>query len=368
VSTDPQFSETRRALFDLLRDINAELASAMPDAELLATLAGRVRALQDDATAGDPATIEPAPSQLADVLAEITRRHAHFTETGEPYMGHRTGFPRLDDLLGGLDRNRVTVLLASPAAGKTTLSNQLAWTVASAGAPVLYVTYENQPSDLIQKTLARLAGVNPSFIDRGRIAPADLAEAAQTFTARGQTLHYLRGTSTTTVETIRAAVVAMMDRNPGAGHPLILLDYLQMMSRHAGPYENTTAQISATLATLSRLIDDYDGHIWAISSMNRESRKNGKGGERADSGTGSGAIEYDAAAVLTLTTPDNDTRETSNSEPLLLRVVKNRFGQCGALELNRDRTTLRIAQREATLNGVHPNGSAGDRVRAGWER
>lgn len=351
MSTDPQFSSTRAALYDLLRDINAEIGSSMTDAELLAMVSARVRELADDTAAGDPAALEAAPAQLADVLADITRRHDHFTQTGESYMGHRTGFARLDDYLGGLDTGRVSVLLASPAAGKTTISNQIAWTVASAGVPVLYVSYENSPGDLMKKTLARLAGVNPAFIDRGRIALDALAGAAATFTARGGSLFYLPGTSTTTIETIRAALASILNRHPGAGHPLIVVDYLQMMARHAGTYENTTAQIGAALSSLSRLTAEYGAHVWAISSMNRESRKTTNGGDRADTGTGSGAIEYDGAAVLTLTPGEN--RDTASTDPLTLRVVKNRYGQCGALELSRDRTTLRIAQREPTLASMN---------------
>jgi replicative DNA helicase len=361
VSTEPPFSETRSALFDLLRDVNAGLYSEATDAALLADLIGRTRELAD-ATATDPAAIAPAPSQLADVLADIERRRAHYADTGSSIMGHSTGMAPLDDLLGGLEAGRVTTMLAAPAAGKTTLANQLAWTIASAGVPVLYVSFENETSDLIKKTIARLAGVNPAFIDRGLIDPEQLTDALETFRARGSSLYYLSGTASTTIEAIRAALIAITNRHPGAGHPLVIVDYLQQLARITGTgREDIRVRVGMVSRGLTDLAKAYGAHIWAISSMNRESYRNGKSEAGMASGKESGDIEFDAAHVLTLTPGTEQQAPDANTDALTLKVAKNRYGRTGAVELHRDKATLRIAP----ANGprlVHPNGSARDRV------
>ncbi|HEV2121350.1 MAG TPA: DnaB-like helicase C-terminal domain-containing protein [Chloroflexota bacterium] len=76
------------------------------------------------------------------ILSDLRTRGrvAHFERTGSTIMGHATGLSRLDDLLGGLEPGRVTILQAAPGTGKTVLSNQIAYHVAAhAGAPVLYL-------------------------------------------------------------------------------------------------------------------------------------------------------------------------------------------------------------------------------------
>ena len=337
-----------------------------PEGTLAALLAG-ARELSDNTTQ-NPSHVDPAPSYLDSVLEDIDRRQEH-----PGIMGHSLGLGSepgsLDDLLGGLEGGRVTTLLAAPATGKTTFSNQIAWTIASTGVPVLYVSYENEVSDLIKKTLARLSGVNPSFIDRGQLKDDQyerVAEAARTFTSKGNSLYYLSGTAGTTVEAIRAAVVSIKNRHPKAGSPLVFVDYLQQMARTAGGREDIRVRVGMVSRGLTDLAKEHNAHVWAISSMNRDSYKNGKSEAGMASGKESGDIEFDAAHVLTLT-PGTDTQApNANTDLLTLKVVKNRYGRTGNIELHRDKATLRIAPASGPRL-VHPNGSAASRVQNGWK-
>ncbi|HET8842117.1 MAG TPA: ATPase domain-containing protein, partial [Ktedonobacteraceae bacterium] len=68
-----------------------------------------------------------------------------------------TGFPALNRALsGGLERDRLYVLLGAPGSGKTTLVNQVCDHLGRERA-VFYVTSENAPMDLLVKTIARRA-------------------------------------------------------------------------------------------------------------------------------------------------------------------------------------------------------------------
>jgi len=357
------------ALADLCRDVYARLGVDDP-AAILSELSTAVRELTEAAT--EPAPLAAAPSFLAAVLADVEKRATHFEETGSTIMGHATGFPRLDGLMGGLEPGRVTILQAAPGTGKTTLSNQLAYDVAAhAGAPVLYISYENAPADLTLKTLCRLAGVSVSHASKGLIQPEKLGEAARLFEARAGSLYYQAGNAATTIEAIRGTLRTIMRTHPDAGYPLVVIDYLQQLARAttgAGRGEDLFSQVSRVSGHLSSLANDPDirAHVWAISSMNRESYKNAAAKNGLASGKGSGDLEYDAAHVVALNVDETNQPPNSNTDCLSLGLVKNRFGPLGGLTLGRDRTTLRIA--EVDHRGPNLSTGLGDRVRSNGGR
>src|SRR5207248_1103746 len=98
------------------------------------------------------------PDLLADYWIRVERRK----------LCAPTGFKSLNDALGGgLESQRLVVLLGAPNSGKTTLVHQMADHIADSGRPVLYVTSEDSPHDLMCKTLARVGQVNYTAVKKG---------------------------------------------------------------------------------------------------------------------------------------------------------------------------------------------------------
>lgn len=317
------------------------------------------------------APLAPATTHLATLTIEVAQWHAERQTTGRDLMGHSTDLARLDALLGGLDRGRLTVLLAAPGAGKTTWSNQLAAAVAKTGAPVLFVSFENTVPDLILKQVARLAGQSASDIRRGRVAPATLAEAYAVFAERaGQHLYYVAGGGGTTVETIRGAVAQLCRAYPGM-FPLVVVDFLQRLAtttevagRGAG-LDDMRGRVGLIAQQLRGLANETGCHIWAISSTNRQAYDGAKATPGLASARESGDIEFAADAVLTLAadTAAGAAGFSATTDPFTLGVVKNRHGDTGTIALMRDRTTLRLVEADLTTS-AQPGQTA--RVRAGW--
>jgi archaellum biogenesis ATPase FlaH len=317
--------------------------------------------------AGNPAELDP-------VLEDIDDRRRHYEETGSAIRGHRTGLDPLDDKLGGLEAGRVTILQAQPGAGKTTLSNQIAYTLAAAGVPVLYVSFENERADLIRKQLARIADVSPGLLDRGTLGEKSLdqvAAAARTFEGSAQTIYYLEGTAETTIETIKAALYYIRNQHPAAGHPVVMIDYLQQLARIAGggPRDDMMTRVGLVSRGLTDLAKapELRCHIWAISSMGRESYKNANNGNGKSPGMAagkySGDLEFDASAVLSLTKEEASQARDSNHAALSLGIVKNRYGETGTIELEQSLRSLAIIARTGQRS-VHPSGSARERVQS----
>jgi replicative DNA helicase len=316
--------------------------------------------------AGDPLT--PATERLDAIAADVVKRHEQRQATGKDVMGHATGLARLDTLLGGLDRGRLSVLLAAPGGGKTTTSNQIAATIAAAGTPALYITFENTADDLILKQIARLAAKSAADIRRGRVAPAELAAAYGTFHDRaGRHLYYLSGGAGTTVETIRGAVEQLQRTYPDT-YPLVVVDFLQRLAtaadvvgRGAG-LDDMRGRVGIIAQQLRGLANDTGCHIWAISSTNRQAYDTAKATPGLASARESGDIEFAADAVLTLA-PDTKADAagfTANTDPFVLTIVKNRHGDTGPIALMRERATLRMVEADPV-----PISQAG-RARAGW--
>src|SRR5690606_14625657 len=66
-----------------------------------------------------------------------------------------TGFPLLDDALGGgLRAGSLNLLAGSQGEGKTTFALQIARQCAKAGKPVLFFSFELEAESLLQKMLA----------------------------------------------------------------------------------------------------------------------------------------------------------------------------------------------------------------------
>lgn len=374
--------ETPETLFDLtpeqaalFEDLTrlARMSRAHDPAAVIEAL-GALHAAYRETLA--PAT---APTPVADllggILADVADRYETRRATGRDVMGHSTGYSHLDNLLGGLEPGRISILLAAPGAGKTTLSNQLAYTLAANGVPVLYCSYENAPADLTLKQLARIAGKNPKQIRRGNVPPHDLEGAYRTLQATaGARLHYLNGTAATGPDTLAAALEAVQATAPGVA-PVVILDYLQAMARASDralgdDMRHRTATVSRLLTDLAK---EAGAHVWAISSVSRGS--GGKDGKYSDLDMSrakeSGDLEFDADHVLTLQPPRDGGNDAGAAisytmDALTLAVVKNRHGETGAVSLQRDQTTLAIMERDATVTTLTGKTYA-ETVRAGWK-
>jgi replicative DNA helicase len=256
---------------------------------------------------------------LGDVLAELGRRNQK-RRAGQWVGGMRTGIKLLDKHLKGLSPGRLTVLNATTGIGKSTFGNQLAYQVAAfegQDACALYVSFENDPFELILKLLARLSGWPIDSLEDGNVPLDDarLQKAAQRIAATP--IYYLRGNAATSVAWIAKQIAAVREES-GRADLLLVYDYLQMGARFL-PGQTTTEKVDLMCAYLLGLAEHAQVHVWAIGSQNREANKASE--STLHGGRGSGIIEYDANHLLAMTGKED--------EPRHLKILKNRHGHAG---------------------------------------
>lgn len=267
---------------------------------------------------------------MVDPVLEQAVRTQRDREEGRQTLGLPTSIPGLDRVLNGLNMRGLYILGGAPGAGKTSLSLQMACEVALQ-TPVLYLTYENAPDNLILKAICRLAGIQPGAVERGRADLTRLAEGAQAFSAIAPRLAFLEGTSRTTLEILRHEAGELVARNNGSPC-LVIVDYLQRMAVHQ-QHGSMSDNVSALSLGLRELASWLNSPILAISSLSRAGSydmptlQGLQGGED---------LEFAADVVLLLGIRQDISlsskaiaKSTMGSRLLDLVVAKNRYGEAG---------------------------------------
>lgn len=321
----------RRLLAEAQERLAAALYSEQPASELASLLemeAARVRASVRELQSGQLLwAADLAPKVLAEALERIQARE----ETGRAITGISTGLRKLDELLNGLSGG-LYILAGAPGAGKTTLALQLAMQAARDGVPVVYVTYENSPMNLVLKALAAGSGVSAGDVERGFADLGRLRRALEDLRPGLSRLAVLEGSSRLTMAQVRARALQVLNRHK-ASQCLVVFDYLQRAS-HAQGYDMLRHNVSALAGELRDLANRLGGPVLAISSQNRSSGNYGVGGGSAslDSLKESGDLEYSADVVLFLRL--SEKRQASPpARAVDLVLAKNRFGDTGVLPL-----------------------------------
>jgi len=280
-----------------------------------------------------------------------------------------TGFPRLDDALGGgLRAGTLNLLAGAQGEGKTTFALQVARRSARNGRPALFFSFELDAEVLLQKVIAseaaELGGGSAVSVYQVRAAfegtdgvegglPERLArhtgglDALEAVAGYAQRLLVHRSTSThTTLEVIASAVrdVVAEQGQP----PLVIVDYLQKVRPRDETEEEMEDEAAITHVT-ERLKDvaiEFDCPVLAVSASDRAGLEPGHR-MRARNMRGSTALAYEADVVLILANKadivarhhlmfsgDNGEHFKSWS---VLTLEKNRSGRSGAeIEFRKD--------------------------------
>lgn len=238
-----------------------------------------------------------------------------------------TGFPRLDDILGGgFIRGGLYILGARPAVGKSTFSLNLADGIAG---NLLFVSLEMSPEQILAKRVSRLTGYTASTLLSGQLPDKAWEAVAMATTSIDKSGVYINSRYDLTVQEIHLLAQSVPELR------CIILDYLgliQPATRSGSTYE----QVSAISRELKRMAVSLNVPVVCLCQLSRkiEERKDKK--PMLSDLRDSGAIEQDADGVLFLYREDYYTGSPADGFPstVELTVAKNRHGKTGEDQFN----------------------------------
>ncbi len=288
-----------------------------------------VRDLREIQKAHTGQSIKLIKSELIEIAKEIEER----AKTGEiETLGYSLQpYNDLNLALSGLRKGFFYAIAGAPRRGKTSLTLELATTVArNEKIPVLFFSWEQTRKTLTYRILAKESRINPDTLRRKDITknPELMERFAAGWKKMEEYMDYfyiMEGSKKDTVDRIKAYAYNAMEIH-GTDDIVIFLDYLQKMP-YPKEYSTERFKIEEISTDIKRLTIELNCPIVVISSLTREGCEldsgPGKGRPTMYHTKGSGDIEYDLDVAMILAKDWEDTAELENQ----LRIKAREMGK-----------------------------------------
>lgn len=310
-------------------------------------VASRAEGILGDALAGR-ATREHAATLRAIYSAMADRLGAH-AGGGTP-----TGYPDLDDILGGLQPSDLIILAARPSTGKTALALSLAYRVALfanrdrhggttwlPGLNVGIFSMEMSREQLAQRLLAMHTGVDLMRLRTGNLRDDEIAAALDGMAELSEAPISIEDAPALSIRDVQRRARRMHDRAPLG---LLIVDYLQLMG--GGRAENRVQEVSEISRGLKALARELNVPVLALSQLSRAVEGRQIKVPMLSDLRESGSIEQDADVVLFIYREELYDKETDKKGIAEIHVAKHRNGPLGVAPLRFDARTTQFQPLE----------------------
>ncbi|MEI8345853.1 MAG: replicative DNA helicase, partial [Pseudomonadota bacterium] len=244
--------------------------------------------------------------------------------------GMTTGYPKLDELLLGMQPGQLIIIAARPAMGKTSLGLNFAVRACeTSGLPVAVFSLEMLTQELSMRLLCSKAKVDSRRIRTKDFRDTDLRSIGIAVQQLSTLPIYINESGSVTILDIQSQC-RKIKAEQGLG--MIIIDYLQLMRSHTNnpSREQQIAEMSRGLKSMAK---ELECPVICLSQLNRavEARPNKR--PNLSDLRESGSIEQDADVVLMVYRDEfyhPDTKEKGIAEII---VSKNRSGETGTARL-----------------------------------
>ena len=277
---------------------------------------------------------EKANTSLSSISVEMHDAVDHIDmlmkRSGE-LTGLSTGFERLDEITGGLQRGELFILASRPSMGKTALALNIARNAAvDSQKKVAVFSLEMTTRSLVMRMLSSEAQVDFTAFRSGLISTDAHSRLMAAAGRLSDAKLWIDDSGSATILEMRAKCRRLKSQH---GLDLVIVDYLQLArgDRHTQSREQEISEISRGLKGLAK---ELDIPVMALSQLNRgpESRKEDKRPMLADLRE-SGAIEQDADIIGFIYRDIFYNKETEYENLAELIIAKQRNGPTGTIKL-----------------------------------
>jgi replicative DNA helicase len=214
-------------------------------------------------------------------------------EVAHPHV--LTGFPALDEILGGLQRSDAIVLGARPSLGKSSLALSIARNAAvEQGACVALFSLEMAKEQVAQRLVAGESMVDSRRIRLGLNTEGEERRIMDAIGVLSEAPIYLDDSPVLGTSELRSKARRLHNEQ---GIDLIIVDYLQLMQGD-GRFQNPVQQMSHISQSVKALARELDVPLLAISQLSRAVEARDPKIPQLSDLRESGSIEQDADVVL----------------------------------------------------------------------
>lgn len=266
-------------------------------------------------------------------------------QNGNEDSGLPTGFPDLDELIGGLAGGQMIIVAARPGVGKSTLAvDFIRHASIKQNIPSMIFSLEMGRDELNQRIIAAEASVLLKNIVSGSMDDQDWDKAGSARDRIKAAPIFVDTTEETTVHDITAKARMYVEKhNVG----LIVVDYLQLL-RSGQRMESREQEIATYSRAMKLLAKACDVPVVVIAQLNREAVRRG-GAPQVSDLRESGSLEQDADVIMLIDRPEMTEPDGERAGEADVIVGKNRRGRTGKvtvasqLHYSRFRSLVRAA-------------------------
>lgn len=246
---------------------------------------------------------------------------------GEIERGLRTGFTKLDEIIGGLRNQEYILLGARPSMGKTALAINIAENLLLRNKVIAFFSLEMSKEQLIERLLSSMA-----LVKTGYKRDVEVEELKKLQNAANYLLDkklFIDDDPNKSVADMLSMCRKLKSRE---GLDLVIVDYLQKIkSNHKGSRREQLEQISSDLKNMAKMLDVP---VLVVSSLSRASEARETKMPLMSDLRETGQLEFDADVIIFLHREHYYKRtDESIKRDADIIVAKNRNGRTGRTKL-----------------------------------
>lgn len=292
-------------------DVNGQIGRIITDLE----------ALQDGKSV--------ASKSLSEIVKENKDKYFVDNEEAKIYIG----FPKLDDLLGGLEGGDMIVIGARPGVGKSALVTQIATNLSNQGKNIGFYNLEMKEKQVYERFVVAHSGIG---LTRLRRAKKFLGDEKERFDKANEVLEKKDNIVITTGS---KAVSEIRSESRHMGYDIIIVDYLQLLKADKEYRGNRYAEVGAISKAIKALAMELNIPIIALSQLNRASEARDTKEPTMAELREAGDIEQDASVIMLLWNLSQEDKSKKGC-----KVEKQRQGQTGKVVLNFNGDLMRFEE------------------------
>ena len=264
---------------------------------------------------------------LSAALDDLERnQNRHGIITGTP-----SGFPELDEILGGFQPGTMTIIAARPSQGKSALALSLAHHAAiERQMPVLLFSLEMSNSELIQRLMSMDARVNSQRMRFGEMRDDDWQRIVQSVAHMKDAPIILDDSTDVTIGEIRGKARRAAQRFGGLS--MVVVDYVQLMTGRQGA-ENRQLEVAEISRGLKLLSKEVNCPVVALAQLNRGVEQRMDKRPMLSDLRDSGSLEQDSDVVMFIYRDELYNPESPDRGTAEILIAKHRAGPIGMVRL-----------------------------------